>query len=255
MAPRPRASPGGGARATTGRRPPRCPRRSRRRAAPAARIPATSRLEPDTICPAASSSTAVVRAAPGGRRRARPPSPHAGLGDVLLTASALSADTEKAATTGTGPAAARARPTERSTPPARRRQPRQRHQGARASGSAQPHREHRVADDARERPVTGTESTDFGEPAEPVGGADWPRSAFLHHRRGRRSGRAAASWPRDVVISRAAGCPTHRHHHVGRGTRRRWRSGRRKRRPSWSAGPARRRRVRRRRSSLRRAER
>ena len=63
--------------------------------------PDTSRLEPDTICPAASSSTDVVNVAPGRKTTsaatiARIP----GSRRSSSTASALSAETTKAATTG-----------------------------------------------------------------------------------------------------------------------------------------------------------
>ncbi len=64
-------------------------------------LPDTSRLAPDTICPAASSSTAVVNVAPGRNTTseatmARIP----GSRRSSFTASALSAETEKAAMTG-----------------------------------------------------------------------------------------------------------------------------------------------------------
>ncbi len=80
--------------------------------------PETSRLDPETVCPAASSSTAVVSAAPVGTRRGRPPWPRSpGSVRSCFTPSAQSAETENAASTGISTCSGDpSRPKERNTP-------------------------------------------------------------------------------------------------------------------------------------------
>ena len=182
-------------------------------------MPATRRLAPDTACPAASSSTAVVRAAPGRKTTndatmARSPGPVRS----CSAASALSDDTMNAARTGRTTCRERRpadEPTQQPDQPAQ--DGRRRHvTGGGLQDEAQAHRERRVPEDGRHHRVARRHAGDLVEALEALGRRNLTSLRLAHElveRRDLVEPGGSAERGRDLEGSRLA--PAHRDHHEG----------------------------------------